>query len=327
MRFFEDEEALRRMLRIRFLDEEATKLHSAGELPGPMHTTIGQEAEVVGVSMALATDDYTLGNHRSHGHPIGRGADVNALMAELLGKATGVCKGHGGSMHLADFSVGSLGESGIVGAGMPLAVGAGLSAHLRGSKQVSVAFFGDGGANTGPFHESLNLASVWGLPVIFACENNGYAVRTPARTTTSVDDIAVRGVSYGVPSEIVDGQDLYAVFEAAERAVDRARNGDGPTLLDIKTYRYRDHAEFGGMERTLLKYREEGEVSEWTLRDPILLFAAKLVAEGTFTQEQIDQITSEVHDEIDASVVFARESPYPDPASAYEYLYANPIPA
>ncbi|MET0887550.1 MAG: thiamine pyrophosphate-dependent dehydrogenase E1 component subunit alpha [Mycetocola sp.] len=323
----DEEEALRRMLRIRFLDEAATVLHGAGELPGPMHTTIGQEAEVVGACLALADDDYTLGNHRSHGHPIGRGADINALMAELLGKATGVCKGHGGSMHLADFAVGSLGESGIVGAGMPLAVGAGLSSQLRGSGQVAMAFFGDGGANTGPFHESLNLASVWKLPVIFLCENNGYAVRTPARTTTSVDDIAVRGISYNVPSEIVDGQDLDAVYEATLRAVERARAGEGPSLLDVKTYRFRDHAEFGGMERKLLTYRTEDELSAWTARDPIEIYGRRLIERGSFTAERVEAITAEVQAEVDASVEFARNSPYPDPSSAYEYLYANPIPA
>jgi pyruvate dehydrogenase E1 component alpha subunit len=321
------EEALRRMLRIRYFDEEAITLHSAGSLPGPMHTTIGQEAEVVGTCMALDTRDYTLGNHRSHGHPIGRGADLNALMAELLGKATGVCKGHGGSMHLADFAVGSLGESGVVGAGMPLAVGAGLSAKLRGTDQVSLAFFGDGGANTGPFHESLNLASVWKLPVIFLCENNGYAVSTRARETTSVDDIAVRGGAYDVPHEVVDGQDLFAVYEAAARAVARARAGEGPTLLDVKTYRYRNHAEFGGLETSQRRYREQEEVDSWIARDPIEIFVAAIVADGTLTPERIEEIRAEVKAEVDASVTFAVDSPPPDVSSAYEDLYANPIPA
>ncbi|MBV9603667.1 MAG: thiamine pyrophosphate-dependent dehydrogenase E1 component subunit alpha, partial [Solirubrobacterales bacterium] len=192
-------EMLRRMLRIRLFDEAAAGMQARGELPGPMHTSIGQEAEVVGACMALTDTDYMTGNHRSHGHPIGKGAALKPLMAELLGKATGVCRGHGGSMHLADFSVGSLGESGIVGAGIPIATGAALSSRLRGSGQVALAFFGDGAANCGPFHESLNLAAIWSLPIVFLCEDNGFAVTSRSTDMVSVQHISDRAVGYTVP--------------------------------------------------------------------------------------------------------------------------------
>ncbi|WP_156366326.1 thiamine pyrophosphate-dependent dehydrogenase E1 component subunit alpha [Microbacterium sp. No. 7] len=314
------------MLRIRIFDEQALRLFNEGKIPGGIHLTIGQEAEVAGSGLALNPDDYTLGNHRSHGHPIGRGADLNPLMAELFGKATGVCRGHGGSMHLADFSVGSLGESGIVGAGMPIAVGAGLSAQLRGSDQVALTYFGDGAANNGLFHESLNLASVWKLPVIFLCENNGYGVTTPAAEVTAVEDIGVRGVAYDVPYEIVDGQDVQAVFEATTRAVERARAGEGPTLLDVKTYRYRHHAEFGGVEFSLAPYRTDEEVQAWLARDPIKLFTEKVIKTGALSAARVDTITEEVTAEVAEAVRFAEQSPLPDVSSAYEDLYANPIP-
>lgn len=323
----DDEEALRRMLRIRLFEERAAAFHAAGKMPGPMHSSIGQEAEVVGSCLALGPDDYTTGNHRSHGHPIGRGAAVNPLMAELLGKDTGVCRGHGGSLHLADFSVGSIGESGVVGAGMPLAVGAGLSAQLRGTRQVALAFFGDGGANTGPFHESMNLAAVWRLPVIFLCENNGYAVQTPASVTTSVEDIAVRGIAYGVPSEIVDGQDVLAVYEATARAVERARSGDGPTLLDVKTYRYSNHAEYGKLAANLAPYRGTDEEAAWLARDPIDIHRTRLVQSGTLTASRIDEIISEVATEIEAAADFADASPFPPDESAFQFLYSDPISA
>jgi pyruvate dehydrogenase E1 component alpha subunit len=275
--------------------------------------------------MALTSRDYMTGNHRSHGHPIGKGAPVRALMAELLGKQTGVCKGKGGSMHLADFTVGSLGESGIVGAGLPIAVGAGLSAKLRGTDQVALAFFGDGGANCGPFHESLNLAAIWTLPVIFLCENNGYAVTTAARDVCAVADVATRAVAYDIPGEVVDGQDALAVFDAVTRAVDRARNGDGPSLLDVKTYRYRSHAEFGGMERSMASYRGDDEVAAWMARDPIDLHTEMLIERNVLDRAEIDALAEDVQAEIHDAVAFAQESSFPSVASAYEDLYANPI--
>jgi len=236
-------EMFRRMWRIRAFDECAVALRHAREIAGPVHPSIGQEAACVGACMALREDDGITGNHRSHGHPIAKGARLGPLLAELLGKATGVCGGMGGSMHLADFSVGSLGESGIVGAGIPIAVGAGLSARVRGTDQVCVAFFGDGAANHGTFHESLNLAAIWKLPVLFFCENNAYAATTSFATVTSVEDVAERGAAYRMPASVVDGQDAVAVYEATAGAVARARSGDGPTLLEAKTYRFLEHAD------------------------------------------------------------------------------------
>jgi TPP-dependent pyruvate/acetoin dehydrogenase alpha subunit len=216
-------EMYRRMLRIRRFDEQAVELVAQGEIPGAVHTTIGQEAEVVGACMALRPDDYMVGNHRSHGHPIGKGADVRRLMAELLGKRTGINKGKGGSMHLADFSVGSLGESSIVGSGIPVATGAALGARLQGTDRVCLCFFGDGASNQGAFHEGLNLAAIWKLPAIYLCENNGYAVTTPARYAVAVTDIAARARSYDIPGVTVDGQDPLAVYEVVREAVARAR--------------------------------------------------------------------------------------------------------
>jgi pyruvate dehydrogenase E1 component alpha subunit len=320
------QEMLRRMLRIRLLDQAAVELHGQGHLPGPMHTSIGQEGEIVGACMALRESDYMLGNHRSHGHPIGKGGKVGPLLAELIGKRTGVCRGKGGSQHLADFSVGSLGESGIVAAGMPIATGAALSAKLRGTDQVALAFFGDGAVNAGPFHESHNLAATWRLPVIFMCEDNGYAVRTHQRETTSVKDIVQRAAGYDIPGVIVDGQDVLAVHEVVAAAVARARAGEGPTLIDAKTYRYRDHAEFGAMGLRLVAYRDDSEVEAWKRRDPITLFRDRLIAEGLLTEETAQELADEVQAEIDEGVRFAMDSPFPDPSEAYEDLYANPIP-
>src|SRR5574340_520178 len=244
----------RRMLRIRCFEQEACELLSAGTIAGGIHTSVGQEAAAVGPCMALRDSDYVAGTHRSHGHPIGKGAAIAPLVAELLGKKTGVCKGRGGSMHLADFSVGSLGESGIVGAGMGLATGAALSAQLRRSGQVAVCFFGDGASNEGVFHETLNMAALWKLPVVFFCENNLYAATTPKLESTALDNIADRAAAYGIPGVVVDGQDAVAVHDVTLAAVERARSGQGPSLLEAKTYRYREHAE--GFEFAA-KYRSE----------------------------------------------------------------------
>jgi acetoin:2,6-dichlorophenolindophenol oxidoreductase subunit alpha len=318
-------EMLKRMLRIRIFDEVASELQTKGDVPGPMHTSIGQEAEVVGACMALSNKDYMTGNHRSHGHPIGKGAALKPLMAELLGKETGVCKGRGGSMHLADFSVGSLGESGIVGAGMPIATGAALSAKLRGTDQVGLTFFGDGASNAGPFHEALNLASIWKLPVIFLCENNGYAVTTRATDVVPVKNISDRAAAYNVPGEVVDGQDILAVYEATSRAVKRARSGAGPTLLDVKTYRYRDHAEFGRMGDSVGSYRTREEVEAARLRDPIDMFAKVLMDTGVLTEHGVEAIRKEIAKEVDEAVEFAKSSAYPDVSTAYDFLFVETV--
>jgi pyruvate dehydrogenase E1 component alpha subunit len=312
-----------RLLRIRYFDDEACEQQRQGRIPAALHTSTGQEAAAVGACMALRADDYLTGNHRSHGHPIAKGAELPPLMAELLGKKTGVCRGKGGSMHLADFAVGSLGESGIVGAGIPVATGAGLSAQVRGTDQVAVCFFGDGASNQGTFHESLNMAAIWKLPVIYFCENNGYAATTAAKDATSVANIASRAVAYGIPGVVVDGQDAVAVHAVTSAAVRHAREGRGPSLVEAKTYRYNEHAEGVGIPSI---YRTEAEIAEWRRRDPIGIHRRRLVSAGVLTDARAAEIEAEVRAELMAAVEFALASEFPDPADAFEGLYANPIP-
>jgi pyruvate dehydrogenase E1 component alpha subunit len=316
------EESYRRMLRIRRFEETVVRLKSGAEIAGACHVTIGQEAEVVGACMALRDDDMITGTHRSHGHPIAKGAPLAGLMAELFGKSTGICKGKGGSMHLADFSVGCIGETAIVGSGLPVAVGAGLSAQQRGTDQVVLAFFGDGASNTGAFHEALNLAAVWSLPVIFHCENNQYALTTAFRDAARVDSVADRAAAYGIPGASVDGQNLLAVHDVVTRAVTRARDGDGPTLVEARTYRFRDHSELGRID---LGYRTAEEVEAWRARDPLMTFPAWLVAEGAFTDDDVERIRGEVEAELAAAVEFARQSPFPGPEALGDDQWATPI--
>ena len=313
-------EMYRRMWQIRRFDDVAGELHTAGEIPGGLHTTQGQEGEVVGACMALRTDDYMVGNHRSHGHPIGKGARLAPLMAELYAKKTGVCGGKGGSMHLADFSVGSLGETSIVGSGLPIATGAALGAKMRGSDQVSLCFFGDGASSQGTFHECLNIASIWKLPIIFLCENNGYAVATPASRTVSIDDIAERARGYSMPGHVVDGQDVLAVYEVVSEAVQRARAGEGPTLIEAKTYRWEEHSLNLGRE---FSYRTQEEIDRWRQRDPIALLAAQLVADLGIPQAELDAIRDDVEADVANAVAFARSSEYPDFSEAYTDVFSS----
>lgn len=308
------------MLRVRIFEEATIKLFHAGELPAMVHLSIGQEAAVVGACLATTTADYMTGNHRSHGHPIAKGAALGPLMAELLGKAGGVCGGKGGSMHLADFSVGSLGESGIVGSAIPVATGAALAAQIRGERRVALCFFGDGAANEGVLHESLNLAGTWRLPVIFYCENNGYAVSATMADTTSVTEIASRAAGYSMPGVRVDGQDVLACYRATNDAVTRARNGEGPSLIEAVTYRFHEHAYGLALPRP---YRDQSEVdSWWDTVDPIILFADRLNGMGLTTERELAELRAEVADEVDQAIEFARESPYPEPDAAYTDLYA-----
>ena len=313
-------EMLRRMLQIRLFEEQVGRMVAAAQVPGAAHLSIGQEAEIVGACMALRDDDYMTGNHRSHGHPIGKGAKMAPLMAELLGKRTGVCRGKGGSMHLADFSVGSLGESGIVGGLLPVAVGAGLSAKMRETDQVCLCFFGDGAANEGTFHESLNLASVWKLPVIFLCENNGYAMFTSQAQSTSVANIASRASAYSMPGVVVDGQDVQKMYEAVSTAVTRARAGDGPTLVEAKTYRYKDHSEFGGLK--VAAYRSDEEMATWLAKDPVEIFSTRLRDARVLTDEEFNVIKAGVQAEVESAVLFAQQSSAPSPEALFEDLYA-----
>lgn len=313
-------EMLRRMLRIRLFEERASSLMADSQLPGFLHNSIGQEAEIVGSCMALRDDDYLTGNHRSHGHPIGKGVNLAPLMAELFGKQTGVCRGKGGSMHLAAFAAGSLGESGIVGSLMPVAAGAGLSARLRGTDQVCLCFFGDGAANCGPFHESLNLAAIWKLPVVFLCENNGYAIHTAQAQTTAIAHIANRASAYGMPGVIVDGQDVLAVHDSVSVAIERARTGGGPTLVEAKTYRYCEHSEAAGMLK-YPAYRSAAELAAWRAKDPIEIFLARLQRSQDIGPGEYEAIASDVRNEVNAAVIFAQQSPAPEPDTLFEDVY------
>jgi TPP-dependent pyruvate/acetoin dehydrogenase alpha subunit len=314
-------EKYRRMSRIREFEAVAQAIHAAGEIPGSLHTYTGQEATGVGACIALRKEDYMVGNHRSHGHPIAKGAALRPLMAELLGKVTGVCKGKGGSMHLSDFSVGSLGETSIVGSGIPVAAGAALGAKLQGNGRVALCFFGDGATNEGAFHEGLNLAAIWQLPAIFVCENNGYAVSTPVRSAVPLKDIAERAKAYGMPASIVDGQDVDAVEDVVAAAVERARSGGGPTFVEAKTYRYADHAV--NMGRILLD--RGSEVDVWRARDPILLYRARLLERGK-TAADLDAIDRDAKIAVEDALSFARDSAYPDQLAAFDDVFVDRLP-
>jgi pyruvate dehydrogenase E1 component alpha subunit len=317
-------EAYRRMLRIRKFEEEGTRLFKAGRISGAFHASIGQEGTIVGACMSLRDTDAMTGTHRSHGHPIGKGAHLDALMAELMGKQTGICKGRGGSMHLADNSVGIVGESAIVGGGIPLATGVGLSAKVRQTDQVCLCFFGDGAVNQGTFHESLNMASLWTLPVIYLCENNGYAITTSVLRSHGQTNIAKRAESYGMPGVTVDGQNVEAVYEATSAAVVRARSGGGPTLIEAKTYRFDEHNV--GLIVPGEPYRPAQEVDNHkTHRDPILLFRKMLLAAGVGDAELV-AIEGEVTRAVEESTRFGEESAFPDPASLYDNMYSDVDP-
>jgi len=308
-----------KMLTIRRFEERMVEEQNDGSLPGGVHTYIGEEAVAVGICAHLRPDDYITSTHRGHGHIIAKGGDTRRMMAELFGRRTGYCKGKGGSMHIADFSLGILGANGIVGGGLPTAAGAGLAAQLRGSDQVCVCFFGDGAANQGTFHEAVNLSAIWELPVIWVCENNLYAVTTPALKVISVEDIADRAAGFGIPGMAVDGQDIMAVYEATEEAVKRAREGGGPTLMECKTYRFMGH--MGGKEM-LASYRTQEELDEWLKRDPITLFEEDLVRTGAMTKAYAAELDEKIKADMDKAVKFAEESPWPEPEEALDDVYA-----
>jgi 2-oxoisovalerate dehydrogenase E1 component len=306
------------MQRIRKFEEEVAVQFANGSIPGFVHLYIGQEAVAVGACASLNPDDYITSTHRGHGHLIGKGGDLNKMMAELYGKETGYCRGRGGSMHIVDVSLGILGANGIVGAGTQIAAGAGLSAVVRKSGQVVVCFFGDDASTEGMFHESANLASVWNLPIIFVCENNLYGQFTPYAKHSKVPDVAEKAKAYGMPSLIVDGNDVTAVKAATDTAVERARSGGGPTLIECKTYRWRGH-----YEGDVYSYRDEDEIEEWKKKCPITTFRAKLVAEGVAHDEELDAIEQSVDDAVKAAVSFAEESPEPDPDTVKENVFST----
>lgn len=305
------------MCRIRLFEETVEKHFLNGEIPGFVHLYIGEEAIATGVCANLTKSDYIESTHRGHGHTLAKGAEVNKAMAEIYGRKTGFCKGKGGSMHIADFSVGMLGANGVVGGGFNLAVGAALGIKMQGRKDVSVVFFGDGASNRGTFHEGANLAAAWNLPVIFVCENNKWASTTPHGTQTSVENISDRAVGYGMPGVIVDGNDVFEVYEAAKKAVERARQGGGPTLIEAKTYRIKGH--FVGDPEL---YRTKEEVKEqFEKNDPIKRFEMKVLEEKWMTEKELAAIKEEEGELIKKSVEFAKNSPFPDASEIYEDLY------
>ncbi|MDR7481847.1 MAG: thiamine pyrophosphate-dependent dehydrogenase E1 component subunit alpha [Armatimonadota bacterium] len=306
------------MLLIRAFEEQAELLFTQGRVHGTMHLSVGQEAVAAGVCAALRPNDYILSTHRGHGHCLAKGADVRGMMAEFLGKATGLCRGRGGSMHIADVEGGNLGANGIVAGGLPIATGVGLSIQLRRSGQVCVAFFGDGAANEGAFHEALNLAAIWRLPVVFVCENNQYAMSMPAGRSMNVERVSQRACAYGIPGETTDGMDVLAVHAAAAAAIARARAGDGPTLLECLTYRYKGHS-----KSDLQRYRTRDEVEAWRQRDPIVRFRQWLLAEGLLTAEAADELAREARAVIEDALRFAEASPEPDPTTLLDDVYAE----
>jgi len=311
-------EMYRTMVTIRRFEEKVAELFTAAKLRGSVHVYIGEEAVATGACSALRDDDYVTSTHRGHGHCIAKGGELPRMMAEIYGRATGYCKGKGGSMHIADLEAGILGANGIVGAGIPIAVGAALACKITGSGRVVLSFFGDGAANTGSFHEAINLASVLKVPVVFVCENNQWAVSTPVTYSLPVPNIADRAASYGIPGKVVDGSNVLAVHAAVEGAAGRARAGQGPTLIEAKTYRWGGHYQ-GDPQR----YRARDEVERARREhDPIALYLARLEAQGVLTTEQAQVMDARVQSEVEAAVQFAESSPEPDPTLLYEDLYA-----
>ena len=310
----------RQMLTIRRTEEALARAHQAGAIPGGVHTYIGQEAIASGVCAHLRLDDVLFSTHRGHGHALAKGVSPAALIAELLGRATGVSGGRGGSMHIFSPEVGVMGTSGIVGPSILLAAGAGYTFRLLRTERVSVAFFGDGAVNNGAFHEGINMAAIWDLPVLFVCENNLYATEVPFATVARNPNVAERAAAYGLPGVLVDGNDVLAVHVAAGEAVRRARAGDGPTLLECRTYRTRSHAE--GMRDA--GYRTPEEVAEWKTRDPIARFRERLLAEGLAGEDDIAPIDAAVQALVEEARRFADASPWPDPATVLDHVYSGP---
>lgn len=310
----------KRMVRIRLFEEAAGRLAEAAKLPGFLHLYVGEEAVASGVCAALNDDDHITSTHRGHGHLVAKGGDLNRMMAELMGKSTGYCKGKGGSMHISDLSLGMLGANGIVGAGSPIAVGAAFANKYRGRGQVAVAFFGDGATNIGAFHEAANMACALHLPIVFACENNEYGEFTPRDQTMAITDIVDRAAGYGMPGVIVDGMDAIAVHEAALEAVERARTGGGPSLIEAKTYRFYNHH---GVQNLGLKYRSDDEVARWKERDPIFTLEDRMIENKVATRQQFDDIWADWRAAIDRAIAFAEESPLPTPDQVLVDVYTT----
>ncbi|HLT57506.1 MAG: pyruvate dehydrogenase (acetyl-transferring) E1 component subunit alpha [Limnochordales bacterium] len=307
----------RQMRRIRHFEEEVDRLYQAGRIWGTFHLYIGQEAVAVGAVEALEPDDYITSTHRGHGHSIAKGASIPLMMAELRGKETGYCRGRGGSMHIADVDAGNLGANGIVGGGIPIATGAALACRKMGLSRVVLCFFGDGAVAQGAFHEAVNFAAVFQLPVVYLCENNQYAMSMPVRRGLGNPDIAARAAAYGIPGKTVDGNDVLAVYAAVREAVDRARSGGGPTLLEARTYRWRGHSKSDAN-----RYRTREEIEAWKQRCPIRRFEEQLVAAGVLSAADVERIAQEVREEIQAAIEFAEQQPDPDVSALAEGVYA-----
>ncbi|MCC6474919.1 MAG: thiamine pyrophosphate-dependent dehydrogenase E1 component subunit alpha [Burkholderiales bacterium] len=306
-----------RMITIRRFEERVAEDFQRKLIPGVVHSYIGQEAVAVGVCANLRREDRIVSNHRGHGHCIAKGADLDRMMAEIHGRKTGYCKGKGGSMHIADFSIGMLGANGIVAAGLPIAAGAAMAAQLEGGDRVAVVFFGDGACAEGEFHESLNLASIWRLPLVFVCENNHYGVNMPVREAMAVQHVAERAVAYGMPGRVVDGNDVEGVYDTSAQAVARARAGEGPSLLEFKTYRWRGHFE----ANTILDLRPRDEIEAWKEKCPIAALERKLVREEILSPKQLAAIDAQALARVEDSVRYALASPLPEPEDALEDVF------
>ncbi|MFN0148101.1 MAG: thiamine pyrophosphate-dependent dehydrogenase E1 component subunit alpha [Dehalococcoidia bacterium] len=298
-----------RMVRIRIFEEEAGKLMETAKIPGALHLYVGEEAVAAGVMCNLTDEDQITSTHRGHGHLVAKGGDFKKMYAELFGKATGYCGGKGGSMHISDMDLGMLGANGIVGAGPPIAMGAAFANKYRANGNVAVAFFGDGASNEGAFHEAANMAATWKLPLILLCENNGYGEFTPQAKHQAIKDVADRAIGYGMPGVTCDGMDAIAVYEAAGEAIARARRGEGPTLLECKTYRFYDHVGIRGMG---VSYRTDEEVLEWRKRDPIQLLEGRMVEMGVASAAELQATHDRVRQEAADAITYAEGSPFPE---------------
>jgi TPP-dependent pyruvate/acetoin dehydrogenase alpha subunit len=311
-------EMFRKMLRIRGFEYKALSHCNERLNRGPLHLYVGEEATSVGACAALETGDYITSTHRGHGHCIAMGGDVKKMLAEIVGRSTGYCRGKGGSMHIADLDLGIIGANGIVGAGIPIAVGAGIALDNGNRENVILCFFGDGASNTGAFHESLNMTSIWSLPVIFLCENNLYAISGCVDDTLNISDISERGKSYGMPGMTVDGNDIFEVYSAVREARERAVAGKGPTLIEAKTYRWLGH-----WHADPCRYREPEEVDIWKEKCPIKRMREHLLSEKILTGAEVREIEEEIEKEIDAIEKYALESPFPEPEEALEDVYVE----
>jgi len=310
------QDILRRMLEIRITEEQIQNMFLQNLIRGTTHLCIGQEACSAGVIWAMEPGDTVTCTYRGHGHALAMGMTVKSMMAEMMGKASGACKGKGGSMHMTDASIGLLGANAIVGAQLPIAVGAALTYQVKGLPHVAVSFFGEGATNIGAFHEALNMAAIWKLPVVFCCENNRYGEYSAQEKTTPVADIATRAIAYNIPGVVVDGQEVETVYEAAKTAFDRARRGEGPTLLELKTYRFRGHS-----RTDTGPYRAAGELEQWLLRDPINLLKDKMIAAGQLDETEFDEMKQAANQLVFDAIEWAKAEPFPPVAALYDDVF------